>query len=64
MATTPRPKPSKTRVKKLHPVNIRMSDQMLEELRLHSIREERSVSNLAGKILLEWLDLHRHLIAE
>lgn len=62
MATPPRPKIRKARPKKLHPVNVRMDDRMLDELRLHAYREERTVSNIAGRILNEWLDANRHLI--
>jgi hypothetical protein len=39
-----------------------MSDLMLSEMRLHAAREQRTVSNLGGKIILEWLDANRHLL--
>ena len=48
--------------KRLHPVNIRMSDTMLAEMQAHCVREQRTVSNLGGKIILEWLDANRHLL--
>jgi hypothetical protein len=60
MAEPKRPRSSQPKQKRLHPVNIRMSDLMLSEMRLHAAREQRTVSNLGGKIILEWLDANRH----
>ncbi|WP_210191763.1 ribbon-helix-helix domain-containing protein [Rhodomicrobium vannielii] len=43
-------------------MNVRVSDKMLEALRAHAVREERTVSNLAGRILNEWLTANEHLL--
>jgi hypothetical protein len=41
--------------KKLHPVNIRMDTAMLKRLRAIANEEDRTVSNLVGRIVKEWL---------
>jgi hypothetical protein len=41
--------------KKLHPVNIRMDEAMLNRLRSIADEEDRTVSNLVGRIIKEWL---------
>ena len=62
MPATKRSSKVQVKEKRLHPVNIRMSDTMLAEMQAHCIREQRTVSNLGGKIILEWLDANRHLL--
>ena len=44
--------------KKLHPVNIRMDEKMLNRLRAIAAEEDRTVSNLVGRIIKEWLAAH------
>ncbi len=44
--------------KKLHPVNIRMDEAMLNRLRSIADEEDRTVSNLVGRIIKEWLVAH------
>ncbi|WP_088360747.1 hypothetical protein [Rhodomicrobium sp. R_RK_3] len=57
-----RPKQAQTKDKRSFPLNVRVSDKMLEALRAHAVREERTVSNLAGRILNEWLTANEHLL--
>jgi len=45
--------------KRLHPVNVRLDDDMREELRMVAAEENRSMSNLIVTILREWLDRRR-----
>jgi hypothetical protein len=45
--------------KRLHPVNVRLNDEILEELRTVAAEENRSVSNLIFTILREWLGRRR-----
>jgi hypothetical protein len=45
--------------KRLHPVNVRLDDEMREELRAVAAEENRSMSNLIVTILREWLDRRR-----
>jgi len=41
--------------KRLHPVNIRMSDEMRDQLREIAAEDGRTLSNLVVKILDDWL---------
>lgn len=45
--------------KRLHPVNIRLDDEMRDELRAIAAKEGRSLSNLMWVIVREWLDKRR-----
>lgn len=44
--------------KRLHPVNIRMDDDLLEKLKKISTKQKRSVSNLVYMIVAEWVEAH------
>jgi hypothetical protein len=48
-----------TSPKKLHPVNVRMDDAMLAELRGIAAAENRSISNLIVTVLRDWLAARR-----
>jgi predicted DNA-binding protein len=41
--------------KRLHPVNVRMSDEMRDELRRIAAEDGRTISNLVVKIINDWL---------
>ncbi|MGB0084808.1 MAG: hypothetical protein WBP94_05470 [Rhodomicrobiaceae bacterium] len=41
--------------KKLYPINVRLDEDTLEQLRLVAFEEDRTISNLIGRILKEWL---------
>lgn len=45
--------------KRLHPVAIRLDDEMLEELRAHAVKQHRPMANLIAAIIKDWLEQQR-----
>lgn len=58
------PKLKKRAPKKLRPINVRMDDEMLEELRIHAEANARPVSNFIFWIVKQWLDENRGKISD